>query len=81
MTMRMRKEEAVKLMQIRTEHMHVLKMEPRCRHGRANIPLHAAKEIEVDIRPISYDHGSFRQYEQMRANNICAPRVLNLFRF
>ena len=78
MTMLMRKEEAVKLMQIRMGHMHVPKMELQCRRGRENVLLHVAKEIEVDIRSISYDHESFRQYAQMRANTVFAPRVLNL---
>lgn len=49
MIMRMRKEEAAKLMQIKTGHMHVLKTGPRCRRGRENILLLAAEEIGVII--------------------------------
>jgi len=47
--MRMRREEAAKLMQINTGHMHVPKTGPRCRRGRENILLHAAEENRVVI--------------------------------
>lgn len=51
----MRKEEAARLLQIRTGHMHVPKTGPRCRRGRENGLLHAAEvnEVVIGIRIVS----------------------------
>lgn len=49
MTMRMRRGEAAKLLQINTGHMHLPKTGLRCRRGPENIFLHVAEDNEAII--------------------------------